>query len=228
MDYTLALEGATYGGSVALLRDATVIAERTLVDNGIPLRGGREERVLPSVAECLAEARVAVDQITRVVCGAGPGSFTSLRISASVGKGIAVGVGCPMFAVSSLLLSVACARDPLADGRYLSVLPAMRNEWFTALFEVAGSGPIAQVGRPSIVADSELGHVAAEAGATLLGPDRDIDSRPHARGVAKLLDQINPAGPVTLETWEPDYGRLAEAQVRWEAAQGRGGAGVGG
>jgi tRNA threonylcarbamoyladenosine biosynthesis protein TsaB len=226
MDYTLALEGATYGGSVALLRDAMVIAERTLVDNGIPSRGGREERVLPSIAECLGEARIGVEGISRVICGAGPGSFTSLRIAASVAKGIAVGVGCPMFSVSSLLLSVVSARDPLADGLYLSVLPAMRNEWFAALFEVAGSGPVVQLLPPSIVADSELAPVAAEAGASLLGPDRDIDSRPHARGVAKLLDQIISAGPVALDTWEPDYGRLAEAQVKWEAAQRGGATGV--
>ena len=226
MDYTLALEGATYGGSVALLRDTTVIAERTLVDNGIPSRGGREERVLPSVAECLVESRISVDRITRVVCGAGPGSFTSLRIAASVAKGIAVGVGCPMFSVSSLLLSVACARNPLADGRYLSVLPAMRNEWFASLFELAGGGPIAQLRPPSIVADAELVAAAAEAVATLLGPDCDLESRPHARGVAKLLDQIVSAGPVVVETWEPNYGRLAEAQVRWDAAQRGGGAGV--
>ena len=27
--------------------------------------------------------------------------------------------------------------------------------------------------------------------------------------------------PVELASWEPDYGRLAEAQVKWEAAHGR-------
>jgi tRNA threonylcarbamoyladenosine biosynthesis protein TsaB len=26
---------------------------------------------------------------------------------------------------------------------------------------------------------------------------------------------------VDLATWEPNYGRLAEAQVKWEAAHGR-------
>jgi tRNA threonylcarbamoyladenosine biosynthesis protein TsaB len=29
------------------------------------------------------------------------------------------------------------------------------------------------------------------------------------------------SGPVDLAGWEPDYGRLAEAQVRWEAVHGR-------
>ena len=107
-DYTLAMEGSTYAGSVALLRGKEVIAERTLVDAGIPTRDGRDERVLPSVAECLSQADVRVGDIARIVCGAGPGSFTSLRISASVAKGIAVGVECPMFSVPSLLLSAAC------------------------------------------------------------------------------------------------------------------------
>src|SRR5678815_3238619 len=92
-DYSLVIEGSTYGGSVAVVRDRNVIAERTLVDSGTPSRAGREERVLPSVAECLDEAGISARGLARVICGAGPGSFTSLRVSASVAKGTAVGVG---------------------------------------------------------------------------------------------------------------------------------------
>jgi tRNA threonylcarbamoyladenosine biosynthesis protein TsaB len=32
---------------------------------------------------------------------------------------------------------------------------------------------------------------------------------------------INAADPADLASWEPSYGRLAEAQVKWEAAHGR-------
>jgi len=220
-EITLAIEGSTYAGSVALLRDYEVIAERTLADSGIPSRSGRDERVLPSVAECLAEAGVAVTQITRVVCGAGPGSFTSLRISASVAKGIAVGVACPVYAVSSLLLSVASTPDAMKeDGLFLSVLPAMRAERFALLAEVQ-AGIIAAKGDPFIVGEAELAETARQHGARLVGPGQEINAAPHARGVATLLDQILASGPVPIETWEPDYGRLAEAQVKWEAAHGR-------
>ncbi len=220
-EHTLAIEGSTYGGSVALLHGDEVIAERTLADSGIPSRSGRDERVLPSVAECLAEAGVAVTQIARVVCGAGPGSFTSLRISASVAKGIAVGVGCPVYSVSSLLLSIASAPDAMKDdGLFLSVLPAMRAEWFGLLAEVQG-GLITARGDSFIVGESELAETARRHDARLLGPRQGISSAPHARGVATLLDQILAFGPVPIETWEPDYGRLAEAQVKWEAAHGR-------
>ena len=220
-DYTLALESATYAGSVALLRGRTVIAEATLADTAIPSREGREERVLPSVVECLDEARVRVNEIARVVCGSGPGSFTSLRIAASVAKGIAVGTGCPMYAVSSLLLSVASSPASLEKGFYLSVLPAMRDEWFALLVEYDNPDSITERGGVVIVAEGELARAAAAEGAILLGPGQEIDSRPHARGVAALLDHIVSAGPVPIETWEPNYGRLAEAQVRWELAHGR-------
>lgn len=219
-EHTLAIEGSTYAGSVAVLRDDEVIAERTLADTGIPSRSGRDERVLPSVAECLAEAGVAVNQLSRVVCGAGPGSFTSLRIAASVAKGIAVGVGCPVFSVSSLLLSVPSAADVATGGLFLSVLPAMRHEWFALLVEVAG-GVVAARGDAFIVSESELAATAQRHDARLLGPGQVLNARPHARGVAVILDQILAMGPVTIDTWEPDYGRLAEAQVKWEAAHGR-------
>lgn len=220
-EHTLAIEGSTYGGSVALLLADEVIAERTLADSGIPSRSGREERVLPSVAECLAEAGVAVTTIARVVCGAGPGSFTSLRISASVAKGIAVGVGCPVYSVSSLLLSIASKPEAMTGNRlFLSVLPAMRAEWFALLAEVQG-GLITPKGDVFIVGEAELAETALRHDARLLGPRQAISSAPHARGVAALLDQILASGPVPIETWEPDYGRLAEAQVKWEAAHGR-------
>ncbi len=219
--YTLAIEGSTYAGSVALLNDDSVIAERTLADSGIPSREGRDENVLPSVASCFDDAGVSVDEIDRVVCGAGPGSFTSLRIAASVAKGIAVGTGSPMFSVPSLLLSVASIHNGPLPGPYLSVLPAMRDEWFGILAEVSEEGVIASRGDAFIIGDRDLAQTARRHEARLLGPRQEVDARPHARGVLRLMDQIIAAGPVAIESWEPDYGRLAEAQVRWEATHGR-------
>jgi hypothetical protein len=63
--------------------------------------------------------------------------------------------------------------------------------------------------------------VESERALRIVGPGQQIDANPHARGVAPLLAAIIEAGPVDLASWEPDYGRLAEAHVRWEAAHGR-------
>jgi tRNA threonylcarbamoyladenosine biosynthesis protein TsaB len=219
---TLAIEGATYQGSVAVIRDAEVVAERTLQaeDGGIP-RAGRGERLMPAVGECLDDAGVAGADIARIVCGAGPGSFTSLRVAGSVAKGLAAGYGVELYAVSSLLLIVSGAQPPLPNGKYLSVLDAMRGEFYSARI-ILQSGVAVQSDLPVLMTAAQLEEVRLRQRALrMVGPAQEIDAHPHARGVAPILASILEAGPVNLASWEPDYGRLAEAQVRWEAAHGR-------
>jgi tRNA threonylcarbamoyladenosine biosynthesis protein TsaB len=127
-----------------------------------------------------------------------------------------------LFAISSLLLTVAGAKPPLAPGEYLSVLDAMRGEVFAARVLLQPGGIAAQLEPTSILNADQLSDAAARDRAVrIIGPGREIDARPHARGVAAVLASILEAGPVDLALWEPDYGRLAEAQVRWEAAHGR-------
>src|ERR1700675_4523020 len=142
---TLAIEGATYQGSVAVIRDAEVVAERTLYaeDGGSP-RAGRGERLMPGVAECLEGGRVTGVAIARVVCGAGSGSFTSLRVGGSVAKGLAAGYGVELYAVSSLLLTVTGAQPSLPIGEYLSVLDAMRGEFFATRIVLRPGGAAIQ------------------------------------------------------------------------------------
>ena len=48
---------------------------------------------MPAVAAVLDEAGIACRGLARVVCGAGPGSFTSLRIAAAIAEGTRVGGG---------------------------------------------------------------------------------------------------------------------------------------
>jgi tRNA threonylcarbamoyladenosine biosynthesis protein TsaB len=223
--YTLALEGATYEGSVALLQESDVVSERTLAAEdgaGGVARATKGERLMPAVAECLAEAGVKRQEIARIICGAGPGSFTSLRVAASVAKGLAAGLGVELYAVSSLLLTVFGAQPPLPSGEYLSVLDAMRGELFAARIVFARGAAAMQPEPPVIISAEQLEEIhLAERSLKIIGPGQQIDAHPHARGVAALLPALIATGPVNLEAWEPDYGRLAEAQVRWEAAHGR-------
>ncbi|HMG96295.1 MAG TPA: tRNA (adenosine(37)-N6)-threonylcarbamoyltransferase complex dimerization subunit type 1 TsaB [Gemmatimonadaceae bacterium] len=221
--YTLALEGATYEGSVALLADSIVVAERTIRrEEGEPSSMRSGERLMPAVAECLMEVGVDAGEIARIVCGAGPGSFTSLRVAASVAKGLAAGYGVELFAVSSLLLAVTGAQPPLVPGEYLSVLNAMRGELFAARVILESAGVASLTGPATIITVHQLAEIVEkERGVKVIGPAQLCDVGPHARGVAPLLESIIESGPVDLASWEPDYGRLAEAQVRWEAAHGR-------
>lgn len=221
--YTLALDGSTYSGSVGLIRDGVVVAERTLGgDDGAVSRVGRGEKLMPAIAECLDAAKVSRSEIARIVCGSGPGSFTSLRVAGSVSKGLASGLGVPLYAVSSLLLTVTGTKPPAPHGEYLSVLDAMRGEFFSARIIVTGKESPHQTDAARIITAEELKELAAaDLHLKVIGPRQQIDGSPHARGVAPILDSILEAGAVDLASWEPDYGRLAEAQVRWEAVHGR-------
>jgi tRNA threonylcarbamoyladenosine biosynthesis protein TsaB len=211
----LALDAATYVGTVAVGRGDALLAARE-----VAMRGEREERLMPAVAETLAEARVAVRDLDRVVCGAGPGSFTSLRIAASIAKGIAASVERPLYAVPSLLLVVAGATPRLAAGTYVVALDAMRGDVYVARVRVADDGTIAEHRDLGLVPGATLAALAAEHGAVPVGPSLAPPLAPRAAGAARLGRWLDAAGPVERASWEPVYGRAAEAQVKWEAAHG--------
>jgi tRNA threonylcarbamoyladenosine biosynthesis protein TsaB len=207
---TLAIDASTYAGSACVLRGDRVLAEATTA-----MRGVDEERLLPAIDDALRDAGVAVAEVRRVVCGAGPGSFTSLRIAASIAKGVAQGRGVPLFAVSSLALIVAGGIAPPAAGEYLAALDALRGESYVARCVVDDRGLVVRIGETRLVPTDTLG----AAGTRVVGPAWPGEALPHARGVARLGASIG--DPVDLASWEPAYGRLAEAQVKWEAAHGR-------
>jgi len=214
---TLVLEAATYAGSVALVNDGRVVAERS-----VAMRGRDREALMPAVAEVLAESSVPVGQLDRIVCGTGPGSFTSLRIAGGIAKGLALAGGIPLVPVSSLALLVA-SRDALEPGRYIGAIDALRGEHYVALFEVVADAELRQDGGFSLVASSELVDFATRMGAGLIaaGPTSGGDVAPHARAAARLTKLIDTISAADLAAWEPAYGRLAEAQVKWEIAHGR-------
>jgi tRNA threonylcarbamoyladenosine biosynthesis protein TsaB len=209
---TLALDASTYIGTVAVLRDGVVVASREAL-----MRGEHEERLMPAVLAALADARAVPRDVARVICGAGPGSFTSLRIAAGIAKGVAHGAGVPLYAVSSLALVVAGADPALPPGRYIAALDAMRGERYAQTIVVLADGRVVADGASALATTEQL----AATGDRVLGPLEPGAQAPHARGVAAMLRACLAEGPVDLDAWEPSYGRLAEAQVRWEAAHGR-------
>lgn len=212
---TLAVDASTYVGTTAVLDDGRVIA-----DGSAAMRGRDAEALMPAIAATLERASVSPARLSRIVCGAGPGSFTSLRIAASIAKGLALAAGCPMFAVSSLAL-VVTAEIPPAPGHYLAVLDALRGDAYVAGYVVSESGDVSVSLAERLVKHSEVTALANALTATTIGPGQQVDRAPHARGVSALEPLLAASRPVDIGRWEPVYGRKAEAQVRWETAHGR-------
>ena len=212
---TLALDAATYAGSVALLDGSRVLAERT-----VAMRGREHEALMPAVADVLAAEGHVLATLGRIVCGEGPGSFTSLRIAGGIAKGLALSLGIPLVPVSSLALVVA-SQASLAPGRYLAAIDALRGEHYVELYEVASDGGIRLLAPTRLVPSASVSAAAAELSARAVGPGQsDGDVAPQARAAARLDGLLEAAPAADLARWEPRYGRLAEAQVKWEAAHG--------
>jgi tRNA threonylcarbamoyladenosine biosynthesis protein TsaB len=210
----LALDASTYAGSVALIRDGEIEGQSVAA-----MRGEKEERLMPAITALLESRSASVDSLEAVACGAGPGSFTSLRIAASIAKGFSAARSLPLLVAPSTLLVAAAAEPGLAPGSYVVALDAMRGDFFCQDVDVESNGTI-RPGESSRMNRAALEAHAAAKGAHIIGPTESSSLSPHARGFARLIhDGI--ATPVELTTWEPNYGRKAEAQVRWEAAHGR-------
>lgn len=138
------------------------------------------ERLLPLIAECLLELDLAPSQLDAVVCSAGPGSFTGLRIGIATAKGLCFAIERPLLMISSLLVLAEGASRPA-----LAVLDAGRGQVYARLF-VDESALTAALGQrhPELFTDAlwspaelvdtivQLGPSFPLAGApTLCGPD---------------------------------------------------------
>ena len=161
---TLVIDASTYVGTTALLRGSRLIA-----DGQAAMRGRDTEALLPMVADTLGRGGVRPRDLTRVVCGAGPGSFTSLRIAASIAKGIALGIGVPLFAVSSLALLAGGDGSP-APGAYLAVLDALRGEAYVGGYALSARGEVSVILAERLVRQTEIAELAGSLGAIPVGP----------------------------------------------------------
>jgi tRNA threonylcarbamoyladenosine biosynthesis protein TsaB len=198
----LALDASTARATVAVLRSGAVVAATDVAE-----RSEHVEPLLPAALALLASASIALTDLSAILCGAGPGSFTGLRTAASIAKGLAMGLSVPLHAVPSLPLILA----GLPPGRYVATLDAGRGDVFAALIEwprAEGAGYI-------LVPATKLAAIAAESGAQVVGPE--TGHWPHIKGAARL--EWGP--PVDLATWEPDYGRDSAAEDRRRAGSAR-------
>ncbi len=81
-------------------RDARSI--EVIASEEVPAFRASNTKLISQIESALEHARVGKESIACVVCGRGPGSFTGVRICLSTAKGIALGLGVPLFGVSTL------------------------------------------------------------------------------------------------------------------------------
>jgi tRNA threonylcarbamoyladenosine biosynthesis protein TsaB len=126
----LVLDTSTEWCSAALWLDGQILARRVLA-------GQRHSSLLlPMVDELLHESDIGLRQLDGIGYGAGPGSFTGLRIACAVTQGLAFGASLPVVGVSTLQ-SIA---EQTGAGHVLTVLDARMAEVYWAAYQRDANG----------------------------------------------------------------------------------------
>lgn len=229
----LAIDTATDVASVAVGSEHGVEAGRSF-------RGARQHaaQIVPLVQQVLALAGTTLEQITELVVGDGPGSFTGLRIGWAAAKGFAHERGIPLVAVPSLL-GAAHAADAFARGPVAACFDALRGQVYGAVYAFS-AGRVEILVAPGLFTLAELARVSPVRPYLAVGdgaerysdevvswigrPPVPQDALPAAiaGSLLRLAAYESARRPIDdVAVAEPTYGRPAEAQAIWEARYGR-------
>jgi len=151
----------------------------------------------------LAEAGLAPRDLAGVIVADGPGSFTGLRIGVAFAKGLCRALAVPLSAIPSMLGAARSAPDGAA---VVVEYDALRGDVYRAAYRLAAAS-VTVLAAPHLV---RAGSPVDLAGAVRAG---------EAQASAALLLRVAAIPGVTSalfdpSSWEPSYGRRAEAEAR--------------
>jgi tRNA threonylcarbamoyladenosine biosynthesis protein TsaB len=226
-EVVLAMDSSARNAYVAVEADGALAAEET-----VSASANASSALLPAVDRAVRAAGLAPADLTAIVVGGGPGSFTGLRIAAATAKGMVRALGVRLFAYSGLLAAAAAHRD---GGRPVCALFDARNREVFAGCWSFGAEVEEVLGVTAISIDDVVerlrglpvrfvGEGAALHRALLqdaFGADAVAgEERSPAGGLLWLARAAPDAGRVEAPAaWEPDYVRAAGVE-RIAAARG--------
>ncbi|MGZ8562111.1 MAG: tRNA (adenosine(37)-N6)-threonylcarbamoyltransferase complex dimerization subunit type 1 TsaB [Candidatus Limnocylindria bacterium] len=198
------MESASSDPSLALAgRDGTVLVADAWVGEG-----RQASELLPHLLVLLARAGRELGEANAIAVGIGPGSFTGLRVSMSLAKGLALALDVPLVGVPSLdawLASEPGTRAAVARAGAQDAFMLMRGEALPRI--VAGAELGTLLGASPVVTPSELAAAFGIAGA--LSPRRAAEAV--ALKAARRLAE-EPRGD-DLERLEPWYLRAPRGTI---------------
>ncbi len=189
---------------MALARGARVVERSEVVGQH------HSERVLPMAQQLLIDEGVTLAEVDAIAFGAGPGSFTGLRIACGVAQGAAYGIDRHVLPIGNLA-ALALHAGELTDGvrRVAAAIDARMNEVYWGVYDLA-DGDVVEVAAPALSAadalpallaplapDTLAGNaltVFAEALAPIAAERRVAQARASARTIALLAQRAHARG----------------------------------
>jgi tRNA threonylcarbamoyladenosine biosynthesis protein TsaB len=205
----LALDTATENCSAALLIDGRLAVRERLAERG------HAAAILAMIDEVLAEGSATLAGVDAIAFGRGPGSFTGVRLAASITQGLAYGAGVAVVPVSDLRALAYRALEAQPGAQQVLVCnDARMREVYWACFSRSAHDPAIPAGSERV---SEPAEVALPAdwlpGAGLLGAGTGFAAYPQLAGLI-------PGGAASIHVLYPRATEIALLAVA-EVAAGR-------
>jgi tRNA threonylcarbamoyladenosine biosynthesis protein TsaB len=191
----LALDTATENCSAALLIDGQLTARERLLERG------HADSILGMIDEVLAAAGASLAGLTAIAFGRGPGSFTGVRLAASVTQGLAHGGGVPVVPVSDLAaVAQRILQDDPSARRVLVCNDARMREVYWGCFARSAADLAASVGEERV---SDPARVVLPAdwvpGPDLRGAGTGFEAYPQLRSAFSTLAGLSRIRPRAAE-----------------------------
>ena len=179
----LALDTSSKIGGVALCRGFEVLGEETWV-----LGNSHTSQVLPAAARLCDRFGCAAGDVRLVATATGPGSFTGLRVGASLGKGFAVSVGAALVGVPTL--DAVAYQHRAASGSLVALIDAGRDQVYAGTYR-SSARSLTRRGDFQLLSHAELvAHVAALGSAWVVG-----EMWPERAAALAALPKVRVASP---------------------------------
>jgi tRNA threonylcarbamoyladenosine biosynthesis protein TsaB len=134
----LAIETSGRVGSVGL-----ALGERVLGLRRLSADRRHTAELLPAIRDLLTEHGHGLGDVDVFCYSSGPGSFTGLRVAATVGRMVQSAVGCRVVAVSTLeVIARNAIAHPDRPGRIVSLLDAKRGQVYAAAYAREANGKL--------------------------------------------------------------------------------------
>lgn len=139
----LAIETSSDCGTIALQSDGEIFsAELTAVRE-------QSARIIPMIDALLEGAGLTLRMLDAIAFGRGPGSFTGVRLAASVAQGLGTAADLGLLAVSSLAALAQQVERREGVGRVLACIDARMGEVYWGEY-AASSGRVRLIGREAL------------------------------------------------------------------------------
>jgi len=225
--FVVGLETSGLVGSVALLREGELLAERSLGEAG---RRHAQSLVL-ELHELLQSHGAKPREVKAIAVSKGPGSFTGLRVGLVCAKTFAYATGCQFVAVDTL--EAIADNCPLTVRDVWIVENAQRGDFFVGRYERDEAGIWSQAGPIQTVAAEEW-LAARSADETITGPGLahgvlqsvrarlltdEAVARPRAAAIARLGQRRLLACNAASHPEDFDFWKAVPFYIRSSAAE---------